>query len=67
MAKLSRRCPKLRTLRERLAGQQLVNVHVMLTHDAHGKVRRLAVRDNVPVSTIIRRAVSAIIKEQFGS
>lgn len=67
MANVSRRCPKLRTLRERLAGQQLVNVHVMMTADALGKVRQIAERKNVPAAAIIRRAVSAIIKEQFGS
>lgn len=64
MAKLSRRCPKLRTLRERLAGQQLVNVHVMLTHDALGKLKRLAERENVPVAALIRRAVSGFVHNQ---
>jgi hypothetical protein len=66
MAKIDvpRRCPKLRTLRERLAGQQLTNVHVMMTADALGKVRRLAERENVPASAIIRRAVSAFIHDK---
>jgi hypothetical protein len=39
----------------------------MMTADALGKVRQIAERENVPAAAIIRRAVSAIIKEQFGS
>lgn len=64
MAKMIRRCPKLRTLRERLAGQHLVNVHVMITTDALGKLKKLAERENVPVGALIRRAVSALVNNQ---
>lgn len=66
MANVSRRCPKLRTLRERLAGQQLVNVHVMLTTDALGNLKRIAERENVPVAALIRRAISRFVHDQGG-